>query len=139
FPDAASVSGIGPGSFAGTLAPASVAASGERTQSAPRPVRFDIQKPAIFSASTTAASLGQYVVIDGGGFVGGAADELTTLALKGSFADENGGPPVLLDLELVPEFVAGPRVRYVLDEMDPLGRKIDLRTRAGTISATVQP
>src|SRR5262249_2087394 len=44
-----------------------------------------------------------------------------------------------LDLELVPEFVSGPVVRYVLSETDPLGKLIDLRKQSGIIQGTVQP
>jgi hypothetical protein len=96
-------------------------------------------RPAIFSASTTAASLGQYVVIQGGGFVGGASDEDTLLALQGSFAPDGGGAARALDLQLVPEFVSGPEVRYVMSESDPLGQLVNLRSESGTITGTVQP
>jgi hypothetical protein len=139
FPYATSISGIGPGNFAGTLTLANVAADGTVTTSAARAISFDIQPPSIFGASTTAASLGQFVVIDGGGFVGGAPDEATLLALSGSFAPDGGGAARPIDLELVPQFVSGPRVRYVLDEGDPLGKLIALRTESGTISGTVKP
>jgi hypothetical protein len=139
FPYTPEVSGVGPGAFVGKLILKNVAGSGAVTQSDARDVRFDIQRPAIFSASTTAASLGQYVVVDGGGFVGGAPGEDSLIALKGSYAPNGGGAPRPLDLLLVPEFVAGPRVRYVLDETDPLGQQIDLRGDSGTITGTVTP
>ncbi len=143
FPYATSISGIGPGTFDGTLALVNVDSSGNELRSATSPLHFDIQKPAIFDASTTAASLGQYVVIAGGGFVGGEAGQATLLALKGSFTPDPSdvaNPQVrTLDLELVPQFVSGPTVRYVLSETDPLGQLIDLRTESGLIAGTVQP
>jgi hypothetical protein len=138
FPYATRVSGIGPGVFSGTLRLDNVHASGTVTRSAPRSVRFDIQPPAIFKASTTRASLGQYVVIDGGGFAGGVSGEATLLELRGMFTP-TGGVARPIDLSLVPEFVAGPRVRYVLDEGDPLGMRIDLRKESGVILGTVKP
>jgi hypothetical protein len=142
FPYATSVSGIGPGSFVGTLGLVNVHASGARVTTPTTKVRFDIQRPTIFRASTTQASLGQYVVIQGGGFVGDVMkNEVTLLALKGSFAPASpaGAAARAIDLELVPQFVEGPTVRYVLDEHDPLGMIVDLRKESGTITGTVQP
>jgi hypothetical protein len=140
FPYATSISGIGPGTFTGTLVLVNVHAGGPQVVSKSRPVSFDIQKPAILSASTTAASLGQYVVINGGGFVGGAADEVTLLAVQGMFMDDATGKTRVIDVQLVPEFVSGPQVRYVLDDTDdPLGQAIDLRKESGKITGTAKP
>ena len=139
FPYATSISGIGPGSYDGMLTMINIDASGNESPTAARPVHFDIQKPAIFSASTTAASLGQYVVINGGGFAGDGATQATLLELAGTFTPDDGSGDLTLDLTLVPEFVSGPVVRYVLSESDPLGMLIDLRTQSGVIHGTVQP
>jgi hypothetical protein len=139
FPYATSISGIGPGAYDGMLTLVNTQANGTMTRSGQKAVHFDIQKPAIFGASVTSASLGQYVVINGGGFIGGNASEATLLALKGSFTPDGGGAAVALDLELVPEFVSGPMVRYVVSESDPLGKLIDLRKSSGIIRGTVQP
>ncbi len=141
FPYATSISGIFPGTFAGTLVIKNLHKGGMTTMSASKTVRFDIQKPTILGASPTRASLGQYVVIRGGGFVGGEADEATTLGLVGNFTPAAGGAARALDLELVVEFKAGPEVRYVLDEStsEPLARVIDLRKEPGTIRGTVKP
>lgn len=140
FPYATSISGIGPGNFSGMLTLVNAHGGGAMVSAKPRAVSFDIQKPAIFSASTTAASLGQYVVITGGGFVGGPADEATLLSLQGMFTPDGGGAARAIDVQLVPEFVSGPKLRYVLDETDdPLGQAIDLRKESGKLTATVKP
>jgi hypothetical protein len=138
FPYITAISGIGSGRFVGMLRLVNVHRSGVEKSSAARPVDFDIQKPAIFSASTTAASLGQYVVINGGGFAGGA-NEVTLLTMQGNFTPTVGKTRAI-DVQLVPEFVSGPQLRYVLsDQDDPLGQVIDLRRESGTILATVKP
>jgi hypothetical protein len=143
FPYTTSVSGIGPGSFDGSVVIINAQANGSMQRSSSKNVHFDIQKPAIFGASTTAASLGQFVVIKGGGFVGGNAEEVTLLDLVGTFTPDSsgsGGAKALpLNLELVPEFVSGPEVRYVLSTSDPLGMLVDLRKQSGIIQGTVQP
>jgi hypothetical protein len=140
FPYVTAISGIGPGTFQGQLQlenrPMGGGAARASTQ---RTVRFDIQRPVILSASTTAASLGQYVIIRGGGFVGGAADESTTLELVGQFTPSGGGAARAIDVALVPEWRSGPEVRYVLDDKDPLGMLVDLRRESGTITAMVRP
>jgi hypothetical protein len=46
---------------------------------------------------------------------------------------------VPVDLLLVPEFVAGRRVRYVMSEDDALGQAIDLRMVTGSFSGTATP
>jgi hypothetical protein len=138
FPYATSVSGVGPGTFVGTVEIDNLHASGALVASAALPVRFDIQPPTVTRVSPSGASLGQYVFFDGGGFAGGAPDEATLLALTGSFTPRGGGAALPLDLQLVLGFVSGPEVRYVLDETDPLGQVIDLRKSAGTISGKAQ-
>ncbi len=98
-----------------------------------------MQRPQITGTSTTSASLGQYMLIDGGGFVGGAGatDESTVLQLTGTFTD-SAGVVTPLQVVLVPEFVSGLRLRYVLDERDALGARVDLRKSSGTITGTVR-
>jgi hypothetical protein len=138
FPYATLISGIGPGHFAGQLEIINKHQNGVTLNSATLPVALDVQRPHITGASTTAASLGEYVIIDGAGFVGGNDDESTVISLQGNFVDR-AGKTTPLDLVLVPEFLSGPQMRYVLDETDPLGSVIDLRTDAGTITGTVRP
>jgi hypothetical protein len=135
FPWATTISGIGPGSWTGMLTLVNIHASGVRKSTGAKAVKFDIQRPAIFAASTTTASLGQYVVIQGGGFI----DQVTLLELKGTFTPDGGGADRPLDLQLVTDFVAGPTVRYVLSADDPLGKIVDLRKESGVIRGTVKP
>ncbi len=137
FVYSSTVSGIGPGSFAGKLHLENTHKDGTIEKSPDLNVTFDVQPPTLDSASTTAASLGQYVVLQGGGFVGGNTDESTTLELVGTFTPDTGDP-LPLDLVLVPEFRSGLELRYVLDDRDALGELIDLRKTTGTIAGTVQ-
>ena len=113
FPYRPAISGIGPGSFVGTLQLVNHLADGTTPSTTPLAVQFDVQPPSIFSASTTAASLGQYVVIRGGGFVGDGVSEVTLLDLKGTFQPDDGSPARALDLELVTEYVSGPETYSV--------------------------
>ncbi len=139
FPYATSISGIGPGHFAGQVLVMNEHQDGNSPTSAPIQVNFDVQPPLIAGASTTSASLGQYVMISGGGFVGGADDESTIVTLVGTYTDSASGMVTPLNVVLVPQFISGPQLRYVLDETDALGQKVDLRKSSGTITGTVAP
>lgn len=140
FPYASTLSGIGPGRFRGSVALVNHPASGDDTSSSPVEVTFDVQRPRIVQASPTAASLGQYVQIEGNGFVGapGSSAESTVLRLQGRFVDARG-KATQVDVVLVPEVLSGPRMRYVLDETDALGKVLDLRHVSGTLTGMVQP
>jgi hypothetical protein len=94
--------------------------------------------PQVFSADPPAASLGQYVFVRGGGFVGGETGAGTDLELSGTF-NKQGGNPFPVTMYLVPEFVEGRLVRYVLNTDDELGQALDLRTETGTFTGTVTP
>jgi hypothetical protein len=100
----------------------------------------EIVEPAIFSFSPSEASLGQYVDVAGGGFVGIENDpsSVTVIELEGIFTPE-GGAPQPVTLGLVPEFVSGQLVRYVLNEEDELGQSIDLRKSAGAFNGVARP
>lgn len=146
FPYATSISGIAAGRFEGTLVVRNQLGGGEVTATDPREVAFDIQPPMIASASTTSASLGQYVAIYGGGFVGTAVGEpvidpteTTLLRLQGTFKLHGDGEPRTLDVQLVPQFFSGPEIRYVVSENDEVASKIDFRNEWGTLAVTVTP
>ncbi len=83
-------------------------------------------------------SLGQYLEIEGGGFVGGPADQVTLLHLIGQYTRDGTDTPIDIDTLLVPEFVSGSLVRYVLNEDDDLGQ-LGLRESTGSFSGTVAP
>jgi hypothetical protein len=131
------IAGIQPGSFAGTVLLINRHQAGAATQSEVVDVAYDVTEPALFSVSPTAVSLGQYVDIEGGGFVG-PEDGGTFIELTGTFTPDGGGP-MDVTLTLVPEFVEGRLVRYVLNEDDTLGQSLDLRRITGTFSGEVVP
>src|SRR5690606_25133985 len=86
------------------------------------PTDNEIIEPAIASVSPSAASLGQYVDIAGGGFVGplpggDPTQAFTLIELDGTFTPA-GGTPAPASLTLVPEFKSGQLVRYVINEED---------------------
>jgi hypothetical protein len=146
FRFAPEIAGIQPGEFVGTVRLENRHAAGAVRASDEAKVTYDLAEPTIFAVGPTAASLGQFVDIEGGGFVGDPDpddDELldgaTLIELRGSFAPNGGGTPVPVNLDLVPEFVAGRLVRYMMSEDDALGQAIDLRRVTGTFSGTVRP
>jgi hypothetical protein len=132
------VAGIKPGSFTGT-----VAIINKQTDQAPlaapaRDVAYDMVTPQIFSLDPPAASLGQYVFVRGGGFVGGEAGAITEVEVTGMFR-RNGGSPVPVTLTLIPEFVEGRLVRYIINTDDALGQALDLRADTGSFTGTATP
>jgi hypothetical protein len=143
FPFHPRIAGIRPGDFHGTIAlenrPRVGAARGSGTAAAD----LTLVPPAVFSVAPAVASLGQFVEIRGGGFVGGDPGEpiagLTLVELTGRFTPAGGTASPEVTITLVPEFDSGPLVRYVLDEDDDLGTRVDLRTTAGTFAGTVRP
>jgi hypothetical protein len=148
FPFAPNVAGIHPGSFEGSVVISNehgLAADSITYKTDSYPVRFDLTSTTIFNLTPKTASLGQYVDIEGGGFVGVPPDgsdpglALTTLMLSGEFKT-GAANPIPVDVTLVPEFVNGNLVRYVLSEKDDeLGQAIDLRKTTGDFSGTIQP
>ncbi|HKA91094.1 MAG TPA: hypothetical protein VKE22_25705 [Haliangiales bacterium] len=143
FPFHPSIAGIRPGEFQGTIALANRRGSGPAPASGSARVDFTIAPPAVFSVSPPQASLGQFVEIRGGGFVGGdPADPtagLTLIELTGRFTPAGGVASPEVTITLVPEFESGPLVRYVLDEDDDLGQRVDLRATSGSFAGTVRP
>jgi hypothetical protein len=141
FPFSPRIAGIQPGTFEGVVSLRNVLASGAEGKSDGIPVTYDLVPTEIFSASTssgTGASLGQFIDVDGGGFLGGT-EGLTILRFEGMYTLDNSGQGVPVDLELIPEFVDGTLVRYVINEDDGLGTAIDVRLDTGTFEGTVTP
>jgi hypothetical protein len=132
------IMGIEPGTFEGEVRLENPGGA----PSAALPVDYQLVPPAILAVSPTRASLGQYVELAGGGFIGPEApgdDSFTSLEISGVFTPEGGAPTPEVTLVAVPEFVSGPLVRYVLSEDDDLGTRIDLRRAAGAFRGTVRP
>jgi hypothetical protein len=86
------------------------------------------------------ASLGGYIVFQGAGFIGAATDEVMEILIEGIFEADNGRADRAIRLSLITEYQAGDIARYVLDEEDEFGQKVDLRSESGTFSGefTVQ-
>ena len=132
------VAGIKPGTFQGQVIVRNRQPAGQ-SDSAGSAVRYDLTEPTVFQVSPTAVSLGQYTDIVGGGFLGGEDGGLTLLELVGSFTPTGSTDGIPVDLVLVPEFIEGRKIRYVMNEDDALGQAVDLRRTTGTFSGTLTP
>ncbi len=130
--------GIFPGVFSGTIRIFNQLASGQAVDGGMRSLTTTLQLPLVDKLDPTAASLGQIVVATGAGFVGGSFDEVTLLRLQGTFVPD-GFPSAPVDLTLVSGFLDGTHARYVLDEVDALGRGVDLRHITGKFTGTITP
>src|SRR5262249_35682410 len=123
FPFAPKIAGIKAGTFTGKVqvvnkqtAQAEIAATAASAQ-------FTLVTSQVCSVDPPAASLGQYVFVHGGGFVGGEPNAVTQIELSGTFNKTGGNPaPVLMDL--IPEWVEGNLVRYVVNTDDALGHAL---------------
>ena len=139
FPFVPEIAGIRAGAFEGQVRLRNVHGRGAVLVSAPASAGYQVTEAEVTGVTPDAASLGQYIDVEGGGFVGGAPDQLTLLHLVGSYQPDGGGPAMSIDTFLVPEFVGGRVVRYVLNEDDDLGQVLDLRAGAGELSGTITP
>ena len=138
FPFSPEIAGIEPGTFTGTVTVIDEQLTGGEVDADPIEVSFTLVTSQVFSVDPGAASLGQYVFVHGGGFVGGEPGALTQLELAGTFT-KTGGSPVHVDMTLIPEFVEGRLVRYVINTDDALGHALDLRQDTGHFAGTVTP
>lgn len=145
FPFAPTIAGIKPGTFVGTVQIINQQTARAPSAAEPIDVSYDVVTAQVFSlcvgdpcSPAVQASLGQYVFVDGGGFVGGEPGALTELELQGTFA-RAGGAPAPITMTLIPEFVEGRRVRYVLNTDDELGQSLDLRQDTGQFTGTITP
>jgi hypothetical protein len=138
FPFAPVIAGIRPGMFQGTVQIINKHTGGNLVAADPIDVSASMVTSQVFLAEPPDASLGQYVFIRGGGFVGGEPGALTTVRLTGTFT-KTGSPGVQISMELIPEFVDGRLVRYVLNTDDGLGTSLDLHTDTGSFSGTITP
>ena len=133
------IAGIRGGRFTGEVAIENRHAVGVTLAAAPVAVDYDLATAQITGVTPARASLGQYVIIEGGGFTGGEAQASTEVRLQGTFTPTGapqGGP---VDLLLIPEYESCNRVRYVVSSDDALGMAIDLRAVTGTFVGTIRP
>ena len=138
FPFAPKIAGIKPGTFQGTVTIVNEQPTSGEIAASPVDTGYTLVTSQIFSVDPPAASLGQYVFVHGGGFVGGETGALTELELAGMF-NKTGGPAVPVTMTLIPEFVEGRLVRYVINTDDSLGHALDLRKDTGHFTGMVTP
>lgn len=132
LPYAPTIHGVLPGKFVGTIRlrnqpPGTTA----RTVSGTRTVAVEQVRPELTGISPSAASLGQYVEMQGAGFIGGQAGQATLVRLQGQFSLQGSPVMIPVDTEIVvkwlPRYPLGPVGRYVLDETDALGQALESR------------
>ena len=132
------IAGISPGVFEGTVKIVNEHSDGTVLSSEAHPASYEMVEPILYGVDTSAASLGQFVTITGAGFVGGGEGD-TLLAFVGTFTPVSTGVPIAIDELLLPEFVDGHTVRYVVNEDDALSNYIDVRRDRGLLQGTVTP
>lgn len=143
FPYAPALHGITPGRFFGTVALKNTSPLGV-VRSDGRAIQLRLVAPELTGINPPRASLGQYVEMRGGGFVGGQPGQATLVRLVGRFNLEGSPIQIPVDLEIVVQpllrYPDGPIGRYVLDETDALGQALEprggLREASGTFVGT---
>ena len=138
FPFSPKIAGIRPGTFTGQVTIVNQQPDRPPAEASPLDANYDLVTAQIFDVDPPAASLGQYVFVHGGGFVGGDSGQLTELELSGTF-NKTGGNPVPVTMTLIPEFVEGRLVRYVVNTDDTLGQALDLRRDTGHFTGMITP
>jgi hypothetical protein len=143
FPFAPKIAGIEPGLFQGAIRLRNDhSVNGASTETQQIELTVQLLATSLDGFFPTSASLGQYVEISGGGFVGkwpsigDATPQGTLVNLTGDFTPTGTTTPAPIDLQLVTEFVSGEKVLYVLNEEDALGQIADLRTVTGAFKGT---
>jgi hypothetical protein len=146
FPFVPSIAGIEPGVFSGTVRVRNDhTVTGQSSETAPTDIELQMIPTTLAGIDPTAASLGQFLDLQGGGFLGkwpnveDPTPQTTTLKLVGNFTPTGAPSGVPVDLELVTQFVSGNLVRYVLNEEDSLGQIADLRSLTGSFQGTATP
>jgi hypothetical protein len=132
------IAGIRSGSFRGEVSLENRHAGGTTVAGGRASIEYDLIETTVFAVTPGAASLGQYVEVIGGGFVAAGAGSSTLIRLAGVFTPDGDGRPLEVDLLLVPEFVDGRKVRYVISEDDSLSDLVDLRTQTGVIAGQLE-
>lgn len=104
------------GDFVGDVTLESTPTGGATTTSSTLPVTYSFGPPLALGFEPATATLGQFLDVSGAGFLGGAdrPDETTLLRLAGTFTPTGGPATAFGPIELVPEFVAGDRVRLTV-------------------------
>ncbi len=135
------IAGIEAGHFSGTVQLRNDHADGQAFASDSVAVEYDLAEAFVAWAGDPSGdavgSLGRYIEVEGGGFIDDD-DGLTTLVLMGEYLPDDGpGGPV--ELEVIPQFVDGRRVRYVINEQDGLAQLVDVRAARGLFAGQMWP
>ena len=138
FPFSPKIAGIKAGQFVGKVTVVNKQTAQAEVAAAPIATTYTLVTSQIFSVDPPAASLGQYVFVHGGGFLGGEASSVTQIELAGTF-NKTGSNPAPITMYLIPEWVEGKLVRYVLNTDDTLGHALDLRHDTGHFTGTMTP
>jgi len=138
FPFSPKIAGIKPGTFTGKVQIVNKQTAQNEIAAAATTAQFTLVTSQVFSVDPPAASLGQYVFVHGGGFVGGEPNAVTQVELAGTFA-KTGGSAVPVQMDLIPEWVEGNLVRYVVNTDDALGHALDLYHDTGHFTGTMTP
>jgi hypothetical protein len=139
FRFAPEIAGIRGGEFRGQVLLRNQHADGVERESKSGEMVSRMAEAEVQGVAPGAVSLGQYLEVEGGGFVGGADDQVTLLQLVGEYVRDGEDAPIAIDTVLVPEFVSGRSVRYVMNEDDDLGQVLLLRGGTGRLSGTITP
>lgn len=111
------IGGVAPGDFSGTVHLES-RLSGVRRQTDPIDVELSFQSPAFFEITPTVASLESIVTVRGGGFLGGAGDEVTLMRVMGMFTPEGGSPISFGPEELVFDWRSGSELGWTIESVN---------------------
>ncbi|MBT8496476.1 MAG: hypothetical protein KJO07_25740, partial [Deltaproteobacteria bacterium] len=139
FAWAPEIAGIRAGQFRGTVTVENHHPDQTVRTSGSASLDIELASVALFGPRELSASLGQYVDIEGAGFVDTSPRGATLLRFVGELEREGDSRPESVDLILVPHFESGRRLRYVLAEDDALGSMLDLRAETAALRGTLQP
>ncbi len=134
------IGGLRTGTIKATLMVRNVHGGSKVTVSAPVQISGYLDESGVLGVSPASVSLGQYLQIDGVGFVGGK-EGTTAVTFNGTLRDAGAKYGKSVTFDLVTAQLTGYRARYVLEEGLGLGKVIDLRGRtvSGSLLGTWTP
>ncbi|MFH1130870.1 MAG: hypothetical protein V1754_06005 [Pseudomonadota bacterium] len=135
------IGGILPGHFEGQVKLTNLHPDAQQISSANLSAIFDLGKSRVTGFKQSGVSLGQYLDIEGNGFVGNSKGEMI-IRFEGTFDGfirEGKRTSENVAFELIPKFVSGEQGRYVLDDIDGIAKEIDTRTEYGMLSGKWTP
>ena len=132
-----------PGVFSGRVSLDSSLSAGGGSTSAEVAVTLTFQSPDLYGLEPRMFSLGQYVLVRGAGFLGGTdmADEATLIRLDGTFTTRDGMVLPVSGVELVPEWIDGEQVRFLVETEVVAGELVarSFGAARGTFEGTATP